>query len=72
MGKVLPNFLFHKPKLCVITSLYSEFLKPLNKEVESRQLQRAPNPFSVSEYNTSPLSNYTGLFPSELQKEQVS
>lgn len=62
---MLLNFLFHKPKLCVITLLYvSEFLKLLNKGVESTQLQKALNPFSVSEYNTSPSSNYIGLFPS--------
>lgn len=52
---MLPNFLFNKLKLSVITLLYlSEFLKPLNKGVESTQLQKTLNPFSVSEYTSRP------------------
>lgn len=66
---MLPNFLFHKPKLCVIILFYLwEFLKCLNKGVETTKLQKAPNPFSVSEYSANPGSTaWLAVF--KLQKE---
>lgn len=60
---MLPSFHFHKAKLCVITLLYlSEFLKPPNKRVESTQVQKTANPFSVAEHNTGPLSDCRNPF----------